>query len=304
MIKSRFLTVFFVALSWFSRPQELNCIIEIEPDPTLQLNATNKQVFEELKEAVFNFVNNTKWTKDVFAFEERIECSMLFSISEINGNRYQGRLQVRGTRPVYKTGYRTPTFSFMDNDLQFQFQRNTILQFSPQQHLSNLTSLLAFYAYMIIGFDYDSYSLEGGTPYFELAQQIVNNAQNAPERGWQAFGSANRNRYLLIDNVLHQAYKPMRKCIYEYHRLGLDMMHKNLEEGRAQVAEALQYLVQVYNNRPGSFTLQDFVSMKRTEIINLFSQSFPKEKSKVVNIMKKVDPSNSEKYQNGIMTRN
>lgn len=291
--------------TFFIKAQELSCIIEIEPDPNMQLTATDKQVFEDLKEAMFNFVNNTQWTNDKFTFEERIECSMLLSITDIGGggSRFKGKLQVRSTRPVYKTGYRTPTFSFMDEDIVFQFQRNTILQFSPQQHLNNLTSVLAFYSYMILGFDYDSFSLEGGTPYFNKAQQVVNNAQNAPEPGWQAFGSGNKNRYLLIDNILHQSFQPLRKCNYEYHRLGLDMMHKNIEEGRAEVAKSLQQLVKVYNNRPGSFLLQDYCTMKRTEIINLFSQSFPKEKGQVINVMKKIDPANSDKYQE-IMKRN
>lgn len=304
---SRFFTISLVVFLFFSGKrvfsQELNCVCEIEPAPQLQLTATDKQIFESLKEVMFNFMNNTKWTDDVFAFEERIDCSLLLSVKGISGDRFDAQLQIKSTRPVFKTGYRTPTFSFLDEEVQFRFMRDQILQFTPQQHRDNLSSILAFYAYMIIGFDYDSFSLEGGTPYFNTAQQIVNNAQNAPEAGWRSLGSGNKNRYLLIDNVLHQSFKPLRKCNYEYHRMGMDLMEKNIEEGRANVATALQHLVQVYNNRPGSFVLQDYVSMKRREIINLFSQSFPKEKSQVINTMKRVDPANSSEYQNIMNTR-
>ncbi len=190
-------------------------------------------------------------------------------------------------------------FNFVDNDFQFTYVEYQPLEFNESAFLSNLTSVLAYYAYIIIGLDYDSFSLDGGTPYFQKAEQIVNNAQNAVEPGWKPFsGSRNKNRYWLIQNILDSKYAPVREFIYRYHRLGLDVMESELNTGRAEIANSLKLLQKVYRAKPDPYMLFLTVVLdaKRDEIVNIFSKSFPDEKTRVAVIMKEIDPANSQKY--------
>jgi len=267
-----------------------------------KIQGSYQEKFKTLQQAVYEFMNNTVWTNNVFDVNERIECTMLINLTEqISSDQFKGTIQIQSRRPVFNTTYNTTMFNFLDNDFMFTYVEFQPLEFNEATFLNNLTSVLAFYAYIIIGLDYDSFSLNGGTPYFQKAEQIVNNAQNAVEPGWKPFsGSRNKNRYWLIQNILDSKYAPVREFTYRYHRLGLDVMERELNMGRAEIANSLKLLQKVYRAKPDPYML--FLTLvldaKRDEIVNIFSKSFPDEKTRVSVIMKEIDPANSQKYDN------
>jgi len=278
--------------------QELKCNIQIVSQ---QVQGTNKQVFQTLQTAVYEFMNNTVWTNHVYNMDERIECNMMFNITEqISADEFKGTLQIQSRRPIFNTNYNTVMLNYMDNDIHFRYVEFEPLEFDETKHLSNLTSILAYYAYIIIGLDYDSFSLMGGSPYFRKAENIVNNAQNARESGWKSFESTDhKNRYWLVNDIVDSKYAPIREFIYRYHRLGLDMMDEKVVEGRSVIAESLDNLQKVYREKPDPFMrfLRIVLDAKSDEFVNIFSESFTEEKNRVLTILNEIDPSNKTKYQ-------
>lgn len=294
MLKKLIVILFLLLFFREIKAQELDCYIEVNHD---QVANVDPNVFKALEEAVFEFINNRKWTKHVFKNDERIECSMVITIQEqVSNNKYKANIQVQSRRPVFNTSYNSPVFNHMDREFTFEYLQYDPLQFSEQSHISNLSSVLAFYAYYVIGLDYDTFSPEGGTPFFQKAQKIVNNAQNAREEGWKAFQSK-KNRYWIVQNMLERVYNPLRKCLYQYHRKGLDIMAEKREEGRENILSALKLLEKVHNQKPSSFQLQLFFQAKSTEIIKIFSEATPNEKQEVINLLSEIDPGNINKYQ-------
>lgn len=292
------LIVIAVALMAFMKmnAQELNCQVQVV-SPQIQ-GTTEKRIFENLQKAVFEFMNNTKWTTDIYSFEERINCSMFINITEkISTDEYKATVQIQSTRAVFKSSYNTVLFNHNDADFNFRYIEFQPMDFSINQHMSNLTSVLAYYAYIILAMDYDSFSLKGGTPWWQKAQTIVANAQNAPEKGWKSSEST-KNRYWLVENMLQPLFEPMRVCMYKYHRLGFDVMYQDVAAGRAVVLEALQGLEAIHNQRPLSFPLQIFFNAKSDEIVKLFTGGLQEEKSKVVPLLQKIDPGHGIVYQN------
>lgn len=274
--------------------QELNCQVKVIA-PTVQ--GSNVEAYTQMETSIREFMNNTKWTNHTYKIEERIECSLLINISSRPSNdQFVGSIQVQSTRPIFNSSYNSPVLNVQDNDFSIRYLQNTAIEFTPDAHRSNLASVLAFYAYFIIGSDYDTQSLEGGTPWFTKCQQIVNNAANAPEPGWKAF-EGNRNRYWLIENQLQAQFKPLRQCLYEYHRMGFDNMYEEMEGSRAKVYTAIELLRRVHRAKPGSYNVQVFFTAKADEIVNLFSQALPQEKQKIFNILREVDAGNLSKYQ-------
>lgn len=275
--------------------QELNCQVQVL-SPQIQ-GTTEKRIFDNLQKAIFEFMNNTKWTNDIYSPEERISCNLVLTISEkLSTDEYKGSLQIQSTRAVYKSTYNSVLVNYSDADIQFKYVEFQPFDFSINQHLSNLTSIFAYYAYVILASDYDSFSMKGGTPFWQKAQTIVNNAQNAPEKGWKSMEST-KNRYWIVDNMLQPTYSPIRECMYKYHRLGFDVMYSDPAGGRAICLEALSTLETVHNQRPLSFPMQMFFNAKNEEIIKMFSGGLPDEKSKAVNLLQKIDPGNGIKYQ-------
>lgn len=294
MRKVIFLLVLVHLVSFSLMAQELKCTVKVNSQ---QIQGSDKRVYETLQTAVFEFLNNTKWTKDVYTNDERIECSFLINITERpSTDQFSATLQVQFSRPVYKSSYNSVLLNYRDKDFQFKYLEYQSLEFSENQNLSNLTSVLAYYAYLAIGMDYDSFAPEGGTVYLQKAQTIVNNAQNANETGWKAFES-NKNRYWLVFNMLDQVFSPLRECTYKYHRLGLDIMNNDKDGGRATIAESLSLIQKTNADRPNSFNMKLFFDSKADELVNIFSQGSSAEKTKVVNILNEVDGANSSKYQ-------
>ena len=280
--------------------QELNCQVTVVNDSRLEITSVEKEIFEQLKQTIYEMMNNTKWTKDKFKVEERINCQIQLQINSIpTPGTYSGSLQIQSSRPVFNGSYNTTLFNFQDDDITFNYSRNAILIYAPNQFRDNLTSVLAFYAYFILGMDYDSYSLKGGTSYFTEAQSIVSNAQASGGPGWKSSepGKGKNNRYWLIDNVLQQLFEPLRECNYEYHRKGLDILYDNKENGRKNIYAALNKLSKVSVTRPNSINVLNFAQAKLTELKNLYQDATTAEKTEVVTVLKRIDPANTSKYE-------
>ena len=282
----------FLGKSIFS--QELNCQVSVV-SPQLQ-GTTNKQIFDQLQKAIFEFMNNTKWTKDNYTIAERIDCSILINVvQQLSVDDYKATIQIQSRRPIFKSSYFSPTVNYIDENFVFKFQQFQQLDFNLNTFSNNLTSVLAFYAYVVIANDYDTYSNLGGTEYFQKAQLIVSNAQSAAEQGWKSF-ETNKNRYWIVENALQPVFQPIRECSYKYHRLGLDIMNEKPNEGRQEILKSTDLLVGVYKNRPASFIMELYFNAKADEYVNIFSKAPPDEKAKIVETLTTVNPSNSTKY--------
>jgi len=292
-LRKLIILLIFIGAFKTSVAQELNCQVQVLSS---QIAGTDKRVFESMRTAIFEFMNTRKWTNETFKIEERIDCSILINITEkIGTDEFRGTLQIQARRPVYKTSYNTALLNFNDNDITFKYLESQPLEFVENTYTSNLTSILGFYAYYLIGLDYDSFSLNGGTPYLQKALAVVNNSQGSGYQGWKAFDS-NKNRYWLVNNMLDATFVSLRECMYNYHRKGLDVMAENKESGRAVILESLQELKKVHQVKPLSFSLQVFFIAKADEIVNVFCGGFSDEKARVVTMLNEIDPTNSNKY--------
>jgi hypothetical protein len=286
-----------ICLAFFGiiRAQELNCTVEVI---TPQIQGVNPQIFENLQDDMFEFLNNTKWTNDKFTIEERINCSMILNITQATAgsNTFRGELQVVSTRPVYNTDYSSPMMNVRDINVVFDYFQGTQYVYNPDRFENNMVAILAFYAYMIIGYDYDSFSMKGGTPFFQQAQRIVQGAQVTSASGWKAFES-DKNRYWLVEDILHKTFEPMRECLYEYHRLGMDKMSEQLKQGRQQIATSLQKFNQIHRVKPLAYNTQQFFLAKSDEIVNIFKEAPEPERNIMYELLSVVDPGNMAKYE-------
>ncbi len=291
----RKLFILLIIISSFktSSSQELDCKVQVLSS---QIAGTDKRVFESMQRAIYEFINTRKWTNETFKIEERIDCSILINITEkISADEFKGTLQIQARRPVFKTSYNTALLNFNDNDIVFKYIENQPFEFIENTYSSNLTSIIAFYSYLVLGMDYDSFALNGGTAYLQKALAIVNNAQSSGYQGWKAFDS-DKNRYWIINNMLDATFTSMRETMYNYHRKGLDIMADNKDAGRAVILESLIELKKVHQVKPLSFSMQVFFIAKADEIVNIFCGGFPDEKAKVTTLLNEIDPTNSNKY--------
>lgn len=274
--------------------QELRCNISISAQ---KIQGANKTLFQTMQSDLYEFMNNRKWTDHKFGVDERIECNFFIVLDQqISSDQFKGSIQVQSRRPTYGSSYETSLLNIKDNDFDAKYVEYQTLEFNESSNKDNLTNILAYYAYIVLGMDFDSFYPEGGTEYFQKAQAIVNKCQNAPEKGWKAFESE-RNRYWLIENILNKSYSGFRACTYQYNRLGLDLMSEKPEEGRAAVAESLKSIQKVFRARPSLYILQVFFDAKSDELVNIFSKSFPDERNRVLAILNECDPSNGTKYE-------
>ncbi len=292
------IVLFLLLLPGVLVPQELNCNVQISAQ---KIQGSNRQVFETMQREIYEFMNNTVWTNHVYSYAERIDCNILINLTEqLSADEFRGTIQVQLRRPVFNTTYNTTLLNFIDNNIQFRYAEFQPLEFDPNTHRLNLVSVLAYYAYIILGFDYDSFSPLGGTEFFQVAEKIVTNAQNAPESGWKPYdGSRNRNRYWLVKNLLDKQYEGVRRFVYEYDINGLDRMESRLTEARNSIVESLRLIQEVYRRKPDPFMylLQIVIEAKSDELVNIFTDAFPEEKSRVVQILTEIDPANKSKYQ-------
>jgi hypothetical protein len=293
-----YLIIFLVLLSAIIRAQELNCNIQISAQ---RIQGSNRQVFESMQKDLFEFMNNTVWTNHVFNYAERIDCNILINLTDqLSADEFKGTIQIQLSRPIFNTTYNSTLLNFIDNNFQFKYVEFQPLEFDPSTNKSSLVSVLAYYTYMVLGFDYDSFAPMGGTEFFQMAEKIVTNAQNAPEPGWKPYdGSRNRNRYWLVKNVLDKEYEGVRQFIYEYYINGLDKMESKAPEARTSMVESLKLMQDVYRKKPDPFMylVQVVMDAKSDELINIYSAAFPEEKSRVVEILTEIDPANKAKYE-------
>jgi hypothetical protein len=290
------LTVVF--LSYGQQGGELRCNISLE---TSKVQGTNKRVFQTLQTALYEFMNNRTWTTHVYAQSEKIECNILINVNEYSGDEFKASITIQSRRPVYGSSYSTTILNYIDNSFVFRYAEYEPLEFNETQFLSNLTSTMAFYAYVILGLDYDTFSLEGGTEFFKKAETIVNNAQNSNDDGWKPFtAKANKNRYWLVKNILDKNYQPCREFMYKYHRLGLDNMSKKQAEARMEIVSDLELLRKVYQQKPDPFMHylnQVILEAKYDEFANVFSDGMPDERSRAYNILMEIDPTHAPKFE-------
>jgi hypothetical protein len=283
------------------KAQELQCMVQISSPG---MSETDRQILQTLQSSVYEFMNQRNWTEFQFKPEERIEASILITINEkVGSDEYRGTIQVQSRRPVFRTSYSSPLINHNDRDLSFRYVENQTLEYADNTFTSNLTSVLAFYAYLIVGFDFDTFSPMGGTPYFEKAQSIVNLAQNAPERGWKSF-EGQRNRYWLMENIFNSQYSNIRQALYTYHRLGFDRMTDNMDMARSEVVNAIEMFQRVHRQRPGSYLMSIIMTTKGDELVNLFTEAPAMEKNQVVQILTEIDPANSARYRRITQPRN
>ncbi len=280
-----------------SYAQELKCSVTVNSD---QVQGSNKDMFNTLKQSIEEFVNTSKWTNLTFQDKERIECSMMLVVKSVENNIVKCDFTCQSRRPVFGTSYTTPLLNFQDNSFCFAYQEFDRMDFQQSTFTSNLTALIAYYCYLIIGYDMDSFARLGGTPYFQACEDIVTEAQSASleeaeAKGWKAFDS-NRNRYALVNNLMDEAFKPYRSFCYEYHRLGLDEMINNVANARARIAEGLPVLKEANRARPATYVVTTFLDAKNDELVNIFSGGTSDEKKQVYDLLVDLDPTRQSVY--------
>jgi hypothetical protein len=289
----KLVVILALLISGVALGQELRCNISVSSS---RVEGSNKQVYKAMQSDIYEFMNGRKWTEHSYAEDERIECNVFIQIKEQSGDRFRGSIQVQARRPVFNSSYETTLLNLKDDNLEFSYVEFEPLEFDESNNSKPLTNILAYYAYVIIGFDYDTFSPQGGSPYFQKAQNIVSRSQSARESGWRAF-EGSFNRFWLIENVLNRTYSSFRDLMYRYHRLGLDMMSERADMGRAEIADALFNMQKIYRSKPDTYINRVFWDAKSNEIIDIFKKGTPDEKNRVLMVLSECDPSNSGKYE-------
>jgi hypothetical protein len=285
--------VIFSCLSFGALAQELNCTVTIN---ATQIQTSDRGIFKDMKNAIEQFMNTRKWTNDNFKTHEKISCNFLITITKMPSvGNFTASVQVRSSRPVFNTNYTSLMFNFADRDWEFQYIESLPLEYNDNTFTTNLTSMLAVYAYLILGVDYDSFSELGGTPYFQRALNVVNNAQQSNMPGWQSLGS-NRNRYWIVENFNNPQMTDLRKAVYAYHRLGLDTFDKTPDKSRELILKSLRDIKKVRDINPGSILVISFFDAKVKELANIFSDGSVPIRREAYDIITSIDPSNRSSY--------
>ena len=281
-----------LGLGTLAKAQELQCEVRVN---STQVAGTDKTVYQSLQTALYEFINNTKFTEINFRQNEKIEGSILIDIKSREGDYFTGEINIALRRPVYKTNYNSPLFNYVDRKFTFEYMDGQTLDFNPNNYISQLTSTIGYYVYLMLGLDFDSFSPLGGTPFFEICEQIARNVpQSTGDEGWST--TARQNRYALITEINNATYEPLRYFIYDYHRQGLDVMAEKTDEGREAILNSLSNLQSIYDRNSMSYFLQLIIESKRDEIIQVFSEGNMKYRTEASNIMKTIDPSQSSRY--------
>lgn len=284
-----FLLLFFVGLT---QAQQLNCTVQVNAD---KVTGTNTQIFKTLEKSVSEFVNKTDWNGDSYKQSEKINCSMVIVVNSYENDQFSASIQVQSTRPVFNSSYSSPVFNFNDKDFSFKYIEFENLNFNPSSFDSNLVSVLAFYSYMIIGFDADTFALKGGNPSFDLAQQVLNAAQQGGYKGW-AQTDSNQNRYFLATDVLSGTYDNFRIAMYQFHREGLDTMNLDVKASKNKIIESINTLSKLYAVRPSAFLTRVFFDAKADEIVSILSGGPNVDLAKTIETLNKLSPINTSKW--------
>lgn len=298
MIK-KFLSILFIVFSISNYAQELICEVNIVAPDASKVTADPK-VFKTLENTVMEFMNNTKWTSEVFEENEKIECSIFIGVKEQSGNNYSATITIISKRPVYNSDYKTTVLNIIDNDFRFSYTEFEPIELGENQFISNLSHTLAFYANMVIAMDYESFSENGGEKYLLKAQElttVVSAIEAGRYPGWKPASSNNkRTKYWLINNILNPRFVDYRKAIYTYYRLGLDNFYADPILARANIEKSLEYLAKISEDDPNVYIMQMWSETKSKETIEIYKEAPTAEKKSAVEILRKVDPVNAEKY--------
>jgi hypothetical protein len=284
--------IFFLLFTFgLTQAQQLNCTVTVDSQT---LSVTNQQVFKTLQTSISEYINKTDWTGQAVKQNEKINCSMYITVSSNNSDQFTATIQVQSSRPVFNSSYSSPVLNYNDKDFNFRYTEFENLIFSPTTFDSNLVSVIAFYSYMILGMDADTFVAESGNSYFEIAQNISNVAQQGGSKGWSQ-SDGNQNRYFLINDILSPAFKQVRQTMFEYH-VGLDLMSQDLKASKVKIKESLIDLGKLNTSRPNAFLTRVFFDAKSDEIVSIFSGGPSITISDLADNLNKISPLNSSKW--------
>lgn len=290
----RYLGLLLLLLSFSVKGQELSATVQVNYS---QITDANTQIFKTLETSVTEFVNNTRFTNRNFERNERIDCVFFINITAYQSNSFDATLQVQSSRPIFNSSYLSPVLNFNDKNFGFSYTEFQNMVYNPESYTSNLISVISFYANMIIGMDADTYEFEGGTPYYDVALRIASAAQQSGYKGWSQ-QDGNQNRYFLINDILSNTYRDFRQALYDYHRLGMDIMADNSKEGKEKIIEAINTLSKVNRARPNAFLTRVFFDAKSDEVVSIFSAGPMVTLTGLVDTLNKISPLNSAKWSN------
>lgn len=303
MLKKTTLLILFSAICFFSQSQELQARLTVIVNKDKVSTQIDRKIFQTLQTGLNNFINNRKWTGDAFQSAEKIQCNFLLNINDVVAkNVYRATLTVQAARTAYNSTYQCPLINYIDENIVFRYIEFQPIEFNENRVqgsdalVSNLTAVFAYWAYMVLGFDYDSYSLRGGDAYFVKAQNIVNNAPEASEiSGWKNFESQ-RNRYWLAENLNNNRFALFHDAMYSYYRSGMDMLFENEEEGRNGILNCLNFLGTIDKENPNSMIMQFFFQGKSTELVKAFTKAKKDVKDRALGLLLKLDITNARLY--------
>jgi len=274
--------------------QELNCQVTINAD---RVQTTERNIFRDMEISFQQFMNNNKWTNDVYQTHERIDCNLNITIESMPSiGSFNATVQIQAARPVYDTNYESLLLNFADREWQFEYVESMPLEYYANTFNSNLVSILSFYAYLILGLDYDSFGMLAGESYYDIARDIVTLAQASNRPGWQPFDN-NRNRYWLVEDLTNQQMEGIRQGLYQYHRLGLDRFTVAPDEARNEILNVLKELQKIKDIKPNAIIVISFFDAKTDEIIRIFSEGNIQVRREAYNILTEIDPTKTEKYK-------
>lgn len=293
MIKQFVIAVCCVFLSLTVAAQDFKCQLTVNAS---QIAGSNRNRYNALQEELYKFINDRKWCNYNLKTNERIECALFINLTSASGDQMKGTMTVQLTRPVFNASYKSTILNFVDKNIDITYEEGSPLEYSENTTISQLTSLIAFYLNLFLAVDFDTFSYNEGAEYFSKCQNIVSLCQNVAETGWRPTESGQNNRYWIMENFTNAQYSKVHEFLYNYHRLGLDVMSESPDAGRSVIAESLRLLQQVNAQKPNLVLVQLLVQAKQQEIINIFKDGTPSEKTQVVALMKQLDPANSSKY--------
>lgn len=302
MLKRIYFLLLLVCLTGIAQSQEIQARLTVLTS-RVSTNV-NKNIFNTLQTTLTNFINGRKWTKDAFQANEKIQCNFLLNIDEEMGNNmYKAKLTIQAARPIYSAAYDSPLINFIDDDIVFRYQEFQPIEFNENRvqgndpAAANLPAILAYYVYIILGFDYDSFSLKGGDEYFKKALNIVNNAPESRDiGGWRSFESI-RNRYWLAENLNNNRFILIHDALYSYYRSGMDLFYENEDEARTGIMNSLNFLDKLNTENPNSMILQFFFQGKSSELVKVFSKANAETKKKAKDLLTRLDITNASLYK-------
>jgi len=293
-MRNYFILILLMFVSITSFGQDLNAKVIVNAQLT---GNENIQVFKTLEKQLNEFVNNSNWSKKEVKPQERVNCNFVINITDYSGTFFSGSIQVQSSRPVFGSSYTSSLYNVNDKDFSFEYTEFQPIQFTPNQYQNNLVSVIAFHIYMVLGLDADSFELNGGSNYFKQAQQIVNYSQQENYVGWK-LADGLQSRFKLIDDLLSPVFSDYRTIVYNYHRLGLDLMNENVKEGKMQLVNALSLFNTIANKRPNAFVTRVFFDTKADEIEQIFTDGPSVDVDKLLTVLNRIAPMYSAKWRN------